>query len=104
MARRRNPFAAEASPALRLGFGKDHRAFRDAVAREFFDDVIGGGGFLEDADVATDDLGVAEAGEQIVRMQNVRHADEAVTQMRAGLDFVAERRGIPRCAPRRRRG
>ncbi len=89
-ARRGNPFAAKASPAFRLGLGEDDSAFTDAVAREFFDDVVGGGGLREDTDVAADGLDGAEAGEQVVRVQHVRHADEAVAEVRAGLDFVAE--------------
>ena len=87
---RRNPFAAEPAPALRLRLGENHRALFHAVAGKFFDHVVRRGRLLEHTDVASNDLCFAKAREQIVRVQHVRRADEAVAEMRAGLDFVAE--------------
>src|SRR5688572_30805371 len=69
---RRNPGAPETPAAFCLGFGKDHDAFLDAVASEFIGDVVGGGGFLKDADIATDDHIAVQYREEIVGMENVR--------------------------------
>src|SRR5260221_11566675 len=87
----RHPFAAEASASFGLRLGKDHDAFLHVVARELFDDVIGGGGFLKNANVAAHDGGAAEARQQIVGVQQVRGIQQPVTEVRTGLDFVAER-------------
>ena len=73
-----------------MRLGENHRALFHAVAGEFFDHVIRRGRLLEHADVASDDLCFAEAGEQVVRVQHIRRADEPVAEMRAGLDFVTE--------------
>ena len=87
----RKPLAPQPAPAAGLGFGEDHHAFLDAVAGQLLDHVVGGGGFLEDADVAADDLSRAQAREQIVGVQDIRSAEQPVAQVRAGLDVVAER-------------
>ena len=46
---------------------------------------------MEDADVAADDLGLAKAGQQIIGVQGIRAAPQAIAEMGAGLDFVAQR-------------
>ena len=102
--RRRNPFASQPSAAFGLRFGENDGAFLHSVARELFDDVVGGSGFLEDADVAADNFAFCRAREQIVGVQNVRGIQQPIAEMRAGFDVVTELSAIPRCAPRSRRG
>lgn len=84
------PDAAQAAAAFGLGFGEDDDALADAVAGEFFDDVVGGGGLLKYADVAADDGDAAESGEEVVGVQGVGAADEAVAAVGAGFDVVAD--------------
>ena len=86
----RHPLASQPAPASGLRLGEHHHAFLHAVARQLFDHVIGRGRFLENPDVAADDLRPAQARQQIIRVQHVRRAQQAVTTMRAGLDVVAE--------------
>ena len=76
-ARGGNPFAAQPSATARLGFGKHDGAFLHAVARELFNHIVRRSCLLKHVDVAADDVGFAEAREQIVGEQRVRFAPRA---------------------------
>jgi len=102
LARGRHPFAPEPAAAFRLRFGKNHRAFLHAVAREFFNDVVGGSRFFKHADVAADNFGLAEARKQIIRQQRVRLAHQPVAKMRTGLDVETDLAQLLDARPDRR--
>src|ERR1051326_7798486 len=59
-------------------------------ASHFLYDIVGRSRFLANAAVSSNAFVFAEAREEVVGMQHVRHSDQSVTLMRAGLDFVAE--------------
>ena len=100
--RRRQPFPSQAPAPFRLRLSEDDNAFFDAVARELLDHVVGGGGFLEDADVAADDAGAGHAGNQIVGVQDIGSAEQAVAEVGAGWDVVAQRAEVLDVGPNRR--
>ncbi len=102
--RRRHPRAPEPAPALRLRFRKNNGALLHPVARQPFNHVVGRSRLLEHVDVAPDDFRFAEAREQIVRVQRVGRAYEAIAEVRAGLDVVAELAQFLDMSPDRRAG
>ncbi len=64
-----NPLAPQTSPAASLRFRKDHHAFLDAIASQFFNDIVGGSGFLEYPDIAANDTSLPKPREQVIRVQ-----------------------------------
>ena len=47
--------------------------FLDAIAGEFFGDVVGGIGLFEDPDVASDDPVAGEKRKEVVGMEGIGH-------------------------------
>jgi len=88
---RGKPIAPEAAAAFRLRFGKNDDAFLHAVAAEFIGDVVSGSGFLENTDVATDRHAGIQQREEVIGVEQIGRAAEAVTAVRAGMNFVTER-------------
>jgi hypothetical protein len=80
---------SEPSAATALGFGEDHDAFPDFVARQFLDHIVRGGRFLEDLDLATDDVAGAESGHEVVGMQTIGRRAQLVALVRTRFDVVA---------------
>lgn len=85
----RTPGATEPAPSAGLGFCKDHTAFSDSIAGELLDDVVGGGGFGEDNDVAADDPVDGQPGHQVVAMEGIGCGTEDVAVVWAGFDVIA---------------
>src|SRR5206468_2761976 len=91
LARRRNPFSAEAPAASCLFFSKHHGALADTIPSKPLDNIIRRGRFLKYLEFASNNAVLLQQREQIVGMENVRNFHKPIAMVRAGFNDVAKR-------------